>query len=73
MSRSQISALGTASMMGLHLVTNIFVGGLLGYGIDYLLDTSPIGAGIGFFLGIIAGFRGLWIDAKRLSKDLKDA
>lgn len=61
--------LGTASTMGLHMVSGPLVGGGLGYLCDtYLFDSYPIGLGIGVVLGIFAGFRNVYIDAKYLQK-----
>ena len=61
--------LGTASTMGLHMVSGPLVGGGLGYLCDtYLFDSYPIGLSIGVVLGIFAGFRNVYIDAKYLQK-----
>ncbi len=61
--------LGTASTMGLHMVSGPLVGGGLGYlGDTYLFDSYPIGLSIGVVLGIFAGFRNVYIDAKYLQK-----
>ena len=59
-------ALGRASVMGLHMVSGIIVGCLLGYGLDKWLDTSPWLAGAGLVFGIAAGFRNVWLDARIL-------
>ena len=59
-------SLGRASVIGLHLVSGTLVGGIMGYGLDRWLGTSPWGL-LGFLLlGIIAGFRNAWKDAKRV-------
>ena len=59
-------ALGRASVMGLHMVSGIIVGCLLGYWLDRWLETSPWFAGAGQVLGIAAGFRNVWLDARIL-------
>ena len=59
-------ALGRASIMGLHMVSGVIVGCLLGYGLDKWLGTGPWGAAAGLILGVGAGFRNLWLDAKIL-------
>lgn len=59
-------ALGRASVMGLHMVSGIIVGCLLGYWLDKWLETSPWLAGAGLVLGIAAGFRNVWLDARIL-------
>ena len=64
----QISLLGTASTMGLHMVSGPIVGGGLGWLADRWLDTWPVGAGIGLVLGLAAGFRNVWIDARYLAR-----
>ena len=59
-------ALGRASIMGLHMVSGVIVGCLLGYGLDKWLGTSPWCAGGGLIVGVGAGFRNIWLDAKIL-------
>lgn len=61
-----LDTLGRASLMGLHLVSGMIVGALLGYAVDRWLDIFPRGSAIGFLFGIAAGFRNVWIDARRL-------
>ena len=62
-------AMGTASIMGLHMVSGVLVGGGLGYALDRWLGTSPWLSGIFLLLGIGAGFRNVWADARRLMRD----
>ena len=64
----QISRLGTASTMGLHMVSGPIVGGGLGWLADKWLDTWPVGAAVGLLLGLAAGFRNVWIDARYLAR-----
>ena len=64
----QISLLGTASTMGLHMVSGPVVGGFLGWLVDKWLGSWPVGAGIGLVLGLAAGFRNVWIDARYLAR-----
>lgn len=59
-------AIGRASVMGLHMVSGIFVGCLLGYGLDKWLGTFPWCSGVGFVVGVGAGFRNVWVDARIL-------
>lgn len=63
------SLLGTASTMGLHMVSGPIVGGALGWLVDGWLDSWPIGAGIGLLLGVAAGFRNVWADARFLIRE----
>ena len=62
------SLLGTASTMGLHMVSGPIVGGGLGWLIDHWLDSWPIAASIGLLLGLAAGFRNVWADARYLER-----
>lgn len=64
--QSLFDALGRASVMGLHMVSGIIVGCLLGYWLDKWLGTSPWCAGAGLIVGIAAGFRNVWVDARIL-------
>ena len=60
------SLLGTASTMGLHMVSGPVVGGGLGWLIDHWLDSWPVAASVGLVLGLAAGFRNVWADARYL-------
>ena len=59
-------SLGRASVMGLHMVSGIIVGCLLGYWLDKWFGTYPWCAGMGLIVGIGAGFRNIWLDARIL-------
>ena len=52
--------------MGLHMVSGIIVGCLLGYWLDKWFGTYPWCAGVGLIVGIGAGFRNIWLDARIL-------
>ena len=45
-------SLGRASVMGLHMVSGIIVGCLLGYWLDKWFGTYPWRAGVGLIVGI---------------------
>ena len=62
------SLLGTASTMGLHMVSGPIVGGGLGWLIDQWLDSWPIASAVGLVLGLAAGFRNVWADARYLER-----
>ena len=66
------SVLGTASLMGMHMVSGPIVGGLLGYGVDRLAGTWPYGAAVGLILGIIAGFRMVFEDFRYMRQKEED-
>ena len=62
------SLLGTASTMGLHMVSGPIVGGGLGWLIDHWLESWPVASAIGLVLGLVAGFRNVWADARYLER-----
>ena len=62
------SLLGTASIMGLHMVTGPAVGACLGWLADSWLESFPWGSAAGLFLGLAAGIRNVWVDARWLAK-----
>ena len=61
------STLGIAASMGLHLVSGPLVGAALGYGLDRLFGTRFL-IMVMIFVGIVAGFRMLFEDARRLNR-----
>lgn len=61
-------SMGIASVMGLHMVSGVLVGGGLGYALDKWMGTSPWLFGIFLLLGIGAGFLNVWADARRLMR-----
>jgi ATP synthase protein I len=64
----EASILATASSMGLSLVIAMFLGVAGGLYLDRLLGTKPWFFLIGLILGIVAGYRNLFILAARLDK-----
>jgi ATP synthase protein I len=60
-----------ASTVGMNLVLSTFIGLAMGYGIDYLLarwfgwHTSPWFTVVFLFVGIVAGFKDLYMMAKK--------
>ena len=62
-------SLARASTMGLHFISGMLVGGAIGYGLDSWLGTAPWGLGFFFLCGIAAGFRNVWLDARRLIRE----
>lgn len=61
-----VTALSQASVIGLHMVSGIVVGALIGYGLDRWLNSSPICTLIFLAVGIVAGFKNVYVDTKRL-------
>ena len=65
-------SLGRASTMGLHMVSGIIVGGLIGYWLDKWLGTGPWLKIVFFLVGVAAGFRNVYLDARLLMKAQED-
>lgn len=64
--KKYINAMSLAGSIGLHMVSGIVVGTLIGYFLDEWLETSPWLTGIFLILGIVAGFKNVYVDTKRL-------
>jgi ATP synthase protein I len=65
----QITQLGgTAGTMGLHIVSATVVGLTIGYFLDDYFGTKPWLLMIFFFFGIIAGFKMVFEDFRRLQR-----
>ena len=64
-----------ASIVGLNIVIATIVGGFFGYLFDYAMakwfgvTTAPWGLFVGAILGIISGFKDLFILAKKIEED----
>ena len=56
---------GSAFMVATHLVGGIIAGTLVGYLFDQLFKTEPWGLIVGFFLGVIAGFKNAYAEMKK--------
>lgn len=67
--RSYFDALSVAGSMGLHMVTHTLVGGVAGYYLDNWLGTKPWLLITFLILGIIAGFRSVFQDTRRLTRN----
>ena len=63
------SAVGTASVIGLHMVSGVLVGGVIGYFLDEWLGTGPWLKLVFFVLGVAAGFYNVYLDTKRLLRE----
>lgn len=70
--KSYISALSNAGTIGLHLVSGIAVGTVIGYFLDDWLDTSPWLTMLFMVFGIIAGYKNVYVDTKRLLSAQKE-
>jgi len=59
---------GTAATIGMHMVSSIIVGLVIGYYLDRYFDTKPWLLMIFFLLGVAAGFKMVWQDFKLVQK-----
>lgn len=66
--KEYINALSHAGSIGLHMVSGIAVGTLIGYALDAWLETSPWLTGIFMVVGIVAGFKNVYVDTNKLVK-----
>lgn len=55
--------------MSAEFVAAIFVGAIFGFGVDWLVGSSPAGLIVGVFFGFAAGVMGLIRSAKRLNSE----
>ena len=69
--KKYLNAISQAGTIGLHMVSGIVVGSLIGYGLDSWLDSSPKCLLIFMAVGIVAGFKNVYVDTKRLVERLK--
>ncbi|BDV00114.1 hypothetical protein TDMWS_01990 [Thermodesulfomicrobium sp. WS] len=65
--------LGMASVMGIHLVSGIIVGLVMGYYLDKWLGTKPWLLVVFLIFGIIAGYRNMFREMQRIQRKEKDA
>jgi len=70
--KSYLDTLSRAGAIGLHMVSGITVGTLIGYFLDRWLDTFPWLTGIFMVFGIVAGFKNVYVDTKRLVASQKE-
>lgn len=66
--KKSIKILAIASTMGLAMVLATVIGLAIGYYLDSVFDTSPWLTLFFLILGIIAGFRNLYIIQKRVQR-----
>jgi ATP synthase protein I len=67
--RGSLSAVGRASVIGLHMISGVAVGCGLGWLLDSWLGTRPWLLCVFFVLGVAAGFRNVWLDTRRILRD----
>ena len=64
--RDSISAVGKASVIGLHMVSGAAVGCGIGWLLDRLFGTDPWLLLLFFVFGVAAGFRNVWVDTRSM-------
>jgi len=69
--RKYIKLLALASTMGISMVLALVIAIAIGYYLDKWFKTSPVFFLIFMILGIIAGFRNIYVIMKRTEKDFK--
>jgi ATP synthase protein I len=65
--------LSMASVMGIHLVSGVIVGLVMGYYLDRWLGTKPWLLIVFLVFGIIAGYRNMFREMERIQRKEKDA
>jgi ATP synthase protein I len=70
--KSLREAIASASVVGLNLVSATFVGLLLGYWLDRWLGTKPWLLLLFLVLGIVAGFKNVVSEVKKIQKADRD-
>jgi ATP synthase protein I len=69
--RKYIKLLALVSTMGISMVLALVIAIFIGYYLDKWFKTSPLFFLIFMVLGIVAGFRNVYVIMKRAEKDLK--
>lgn len=64
---------GTAATIGMHMVSSIIVGLAIGYFLDDYFGTKPWLIMIFFLLGVVAGFKMVFQDFKRIQRRAAEA
>ena len=69
--KKYIKLLGLVSTMGISMALAIVIAIVIGYYLDKWFQTSPVFFLVFLVLGIVAGFRNIYIIMKKAEKDLK--
>jgi ATP synthase protein I len=69
--RQLMRSLGFLSSLGICMVASSFIGLFIGYSLDKWLGTSPWMTLIWLVIGIISGFRNIFILTRRAMRDLE--
>lgn len=68
-----LESLGLASVMGIHLVSGVIVGLAMGYYLDRFFNTKPWLTLLFLVFGIIAGYKNMFRELKRIQRKEADA
>ncbi len=71
--KRQLSTLAQAGSVGLHMASGIAVGTIFGFFLDKWFGTHPWCTGIFLIIGIVAGFKNVYTDTKRLLQAQKQS
>lgn len=63
--------IGEASSSGFDFFASIAAGMLIGFGLDWVLDTAPIMVIIGVIAGFVSGFLKLWVASKAIEDEAR--
>jgi ATP synthase protein I len=69
--RKYIKLMASVSTMGISMVLALVIAIIVGYYLDKWFHTSPVFFLIFMVLGIVAGFRNIYVIMKRTEKDFK--
>jgi len=69
--RSNMSMMGGAGTIGLHMVSGPIVGFGVGYALDYWLGTNPWFLFVFLIIGFGAGFKNVYDDTQKLLREIQ--
>jgi ATP synthase protein I len=70
--KKSVGILASAGTMGLHLVAGPAVGFGIGYFLDHWLGSDPWMKVVFFIFGVISGFRLVYEDARKITRETRD-
>lgn len=65
-----IQPFSQAGLLGIHLVASTFIGALIGWYLDKWLGTEPKLFLLFLIFGIIAGFKNMYKESKKIQREL---
>lgn len=68
-SKKYVDLMGTVGTMGSHMVTHPAVGAVVGYYLDDWLGTKPWLFIACLILGVVAGFKAVFVDTQKIIKN----